>query len=554
MADQEGTGQSNGFIVISQSPDVCKSPGAPIPYPSIFAFLGQSTLTSGNTNFQTFPVFSMGSRVTKSFGDEPGVGLGIKSGAVGGWCRPITEVPTVICNGQKLCRHEHTTFEMNCLGPEGPGNTFGKVYYLGAMLCGPVAPGGKPGSQQNPPLEAEKPEELSALDKIKNSLKVENIQDAVCLMKQAYELSKVDWSKPGAALGALAGMAGRAGLGDLSKLLKAGQKAADTDWSDPVKALKTAASIGGDLIKVGKSVGELLNSDAPDSPQQRQSTTPSQPDFLQQLKNGTAGTAPPSGEGPMCKPGDAVVVGIGGTSSGEPGTQDGHVEKLVRDYDTDASNKYFHDGPENMFPIGPVSSEMQQLEDDAYNHIKQRLAERPDLPVDIYGHSRGGYGAMQLAERLNAEGIKVRNLGLYDPVDMAVDYGGQECIPGNVQNSSVVRTRNDDTGGPDQSRESFRRPDSDLCDPSSGTRYASYDSTGSHAAVGGNPGTAPYNDSFGAFSGIEAEQNEVTESRNTDEFIRQNAQNGGAVIKPRDDYDTHSQNQDLVRMSKDPKK
>ena len=122
MADQEGTGQSNGFIVISKCPDVCKSPAAPIPYPSIFAFLGQSTLTSGNTNFQTFPVFSMGSRVTKSFGDEPGVGLGIKSASVGGWCRPITPVPTVICNGQKLCRHEHTTFEMNCPGPEAPGN------------------------------------------------------------------------------------------------------------------------------------------------------------------------------------------------------------------------------------------------------------------------------------------------------------------------------------------------------------------------------------------------------------------------------------------------
>ena len=195
MATQEGTGQSNGFIVISQSPDVCKSPGAPIPY-NIIAFLGESAFTSGNTNFQKFPVFSMGSRVTQCFGDLPGIGLGVASAAVGGWCRPITEVPTVICNGQKLCRHEHTLFHMNCLGPEGPGNTIGKVYYLGAMLCGPVAPGGKPGSQQNPPLKAETPKELSALDKIKDSLKVESIGDAVGLAKQAYALSQVDWSNP----------------------------------------------------------------------------------------------------------------------------------------------------------------------------------------------------------------------------------------------------------------------------------------------------------------------------------------------------------------------
>lgn len=554
MAEKEGTAQSNGFIVVADSPDVCKSPTAPVPYP-IVAFLGQSTLCGTKTNFQTFPVFHMGSRVTLSLNDAPGVGLGVVSGAVGGWCRPVAPVSSVFCEGKgAVHRHLDTLYHMNCLGPEAPGNTIGKVIYLGAMLCGPVAPGGKPGSQQNPPLEAEKPEELGPLDKIKESLKVENIQDAVGLMEQAYKLSQVDWSNPGAALGALAGMAGRAGLGDLSKVLGAGKKAIDTDWSDPVKALQSAASIGGDMVKVGKSVGELLKSDPAGAKQQRQSTIPPQPDFLQQLKNGTAGTVPPSGEGPMCKPGDAIVVGIGGTSSGEPGTQDGHVEKLVRDYDTDASNKYFHDGPDNVFPIGPISSEMQKLEDDAYNHIKQRLAERPDLPVDIYGHSRGGYGAMQLAERLNAEGIQVRNLGLYDPVDMAVGYGGQECIPSNVQNASVVRTRNDDNGGPDQSRESFRRPDANVCDPSSGTNYSSYDSTGSHAATGGNPGTAPYDDSFGAFSGIEAEQNEVMESRNTDEFIRQNSQNGGAVIKPRDDYDTHSQNPDLVRMSKVPKK
>lgn len=552
MADQEGTGKSNGFMVISQSPDVCKSPAAPIPYPSIFAFLGHGTLTSGNTNFQKFQVFSMGSRVTRCFGDEPGVGLGVKSGAVGGWCRPITPVPTVICNGQKLCRHEHTLFEMNCLGPEGPGNTIGKVYYLGAMLCGPVAPGGKPGSQQNPPLKADKPEELSALDKIKNSLKVDSIQDAVGLMQQAYSLSQVDWSNPGSALGALAGMAGRAGLGDLSKVLCAGQKAVSTDWSDPVKALKAAASIGGDMYKVGKSVAELMKSDEP-AAEQRQSKLPPKPDLLQQLMNGRGITNPASGEGPMCKPGDAIVVGLGGTGSGSPGVQDAHVEKLVRDYDTDDANKYFHDGPENLFPIGPISSEMQQLEDDAYNHIKERLAERPDLPVDIYGHSRGGYAAMQLAARLEAEGIQVRNLGLYDPVDMAVGYGGQECIPGNVQNASVIRTQDDDNGGPDQSREWFRRPDANVCDPNSGTRYSSYGTTASHAASGGNPGTAPFNDSGGGFSGLDAEQNEVTESHKTDEFIRQTAQNGGAVIKPRDDYDTHSQNPDLVRMSKNPK-
>jgi hypothetical protein len=256
VADQEGTGQSNGFIVISNYKDVCKSPGAPIPY-DIIAFLGHGAFTSGNTNFQGFPVFSMGSRVTQCFGDLPGVGLGIKSGSVGGWCRPITEVPTVICNGQKLCRHDHTFFEMNCLGPEGPGNTIGKVYYLGAMMCGPVAPGGKLGSQQNPPLQSSTPKELGALDKIKQSLSINSIEDAVALGKQAYALSQVDWSNPSAALGAIAGMAGRAGFKSLETgigMVDKVKKLKETDWSNPVEALKAAASLGGDVLKLNKEL------------------------------------------------------------------------------------------------------------------------------------------------------------------------------------------------------------------------------------------------------------------------------------------------------------
>jgi hypothetical protein len=545
MADQEGTGQSNGFIVISKPPDVCKSPLNPIPHHSIYAFLGEteSTKVSDDTFFQTFAVFNMASRIQRCFADEPGVGLGLVSGAVGGWCRPITPVPTVFCNGKQLCRHEHTEFVMNCPGPEAPGNTYGKVYYLGAMLCGPVAPGGKPAGQQNPPLKAETPKELSALDKIKNSLKIENIEDAVGLAKQAYALSKVDWSNPAAALGAIAGMAGRAGLKDISSLLKAGQTALKTDWSDPVAALQGAASIGSNAISVGQSLNELMKSDKPAPSTGLQSKVPPKKDFLQQLMQPN-GPQSPSGEGLTCKPGDAIVVGIGGTSSGDPANRDAHVEKLVRDYDTEDVNKHFQDGPNNVFPIGPISSEMQALEDEAYNHIKERLAERPDLPIDIYGHSRGGYSAMQLAARLEEEGIHVRNLGLYDPVDMAVGHGGQETIPSNVENAVVIRA--------DGSREIFRRPDA-VPDNPAATNYSEYRSSASHAAIGGNPGTAPYSDSLGEYSGLDAEQNEVTESRRSDEFIRQGANNGGAIIKPRNDYDTHSQNPNLIRMSEAPR-
>ncbi len=261
MPVEEGTGKSAGFIVVNLSPDVCRSPTAPIPY-NIIAFLSDGFKTSEAqgkvVNFQGFPAFNMKSRVTRSFGDTPGVGLGLGSATVQGWCRPITPVVTVKCNGTELCRHEHTKFQMNCLGPEGPGNTIGKVIYLGAMLPGSVpAEGGVPPSA-NPPLKPDTPKEPSFLDKIKDSLKIESVKDAVDLAQRAYELSQVDWSNPSAALGALAGMAGRAGLGDIAKAINIGKKAVDTDWSDPVSALKAAASIAGDAYSLGNSINKSL--------------------------------------------------------------------------------------------------------------------------------------------------------------------------------------------------------------------------------------------------------------------------------------------------------
>lgn len=263
-------------------------------------------------------------------------------------------------------------------------------------------------------------------------------------------------------------------------------------------------------------------------------------------------TLPGTAEAPQCKPEDAIVVGIGGTSSGDPNTQDGHVEKLVRDYKADEHFKRYQDGPDQMLPYGTgLASTMQDLEDSSYDHIREQLAERPDVPIDIYGHSRGGYVAQQLADRLQDEGIPVRNVGLYDPVDMAPGYGGQEGISSNVQNASVVRAADDDNGGPDQSREIFRRPDATPNDPTA-TNFRDYDSTGSHAAIGGNPGTAPFNDSAGNFSGIDAERNEVNESRRSDEFIRDGAERSGAQINTRHDYDTHSQNPNLERSTKAP--
>ncbi len=54
-------------------------------------------------------------------------------------------------------------------------------------------------------VKAQTPKEPSFFDQIKDSLKIDSIEDAVALAQRGYELSQVDWSSPTAALGALAG-------------------------------------------------------------------------------------------------------------------------------------------------------------------------------------------------------------------------------------------------------------------------------------------------------------------------------------------------------------
>ena len=123
MAFQEGTAQSNGFIVVSNSPDVCKSPDKPIPY-NIVGFLGDSILVSTNVRFQKKYVFDTVSRVATVVGNEAGVGGGVASQINKGMCKPVAGPSTTVrCNGNQICRHDTSIYEMNLLGPEGTSNT-----------------------------------------------------------------------------------------------------------------------------------------------------------------------------------------------------------------------------------------------------------------------------------------------------------------------------------------------------------------------------------------------------------------------------------------------
>ena len=70
----------------------------------------------------------MNSRTDKVTGNEPGTGGGVKSGVNKGWCRPISNRTSIFVKGHELIQNDNL-YDMNCAGPEGPGNTVGRLVY-----------------------------------------------------------------------------------------------------------------------------------------------------------------------------------------------------------------------------------------------------------------------------------------------------------------------------------------------------------------------------------------------------------------------------------------
>lgn len=236
MATQEGAARHKHYLVVSQAPDVCKSPSVPVPY-TIVAYLSDAILTSPDVRIRNEPVFHMQSRVAQVIGNEAGVGGGVTSGVNKGFCRPITASSTVLANGQFVCRHEHTQMDMNCAGPEGPGNTVGKLIYLGAMVPAALGPDG--GALDTSMSIAPQ----SLLDTL--GLTPEKI---VGMTNKAVALTQVDWDNPSAVLGGIGGLVSSAGFGDFGGGLSVAGKGvglADADWSNPATALSALGVAGG---------------------------------------------------------------------------------------------------------------------------------------------------------------------------------------------------------------------------------------------------------------------------------------------------------------------
>ena len=120
-------------IVVCIAPDVCKTPlgGAMVPVPyTITSKLDVAVDTAPKVNYGGLPAFTMASRLPTVKGDEKGVGGGILSGVNLGYCRPIEHSGTVRAHEQFIVRH-NDLFHMNCAGPDGVGNTYGRIVYIG---------------------------------------------------------------------------------------------------------------------------------------------------------------------------------------------------------------------------------------------------------------------------------------------------------------------------------------------------------------------------------------------------------------------------------------
>ncbi len=121
-----------GATITCLAPDVCKtqvgSAVVPIPY-MIISRLDWSDKTVSSTKLTGLEAFNMDARTNKVTGDEPGKLGGVKSGVNQGWCRPQSNKTSVFVDGAELLQNNNL-YEMNCSGPNGPGNTIGRLMYF----------------------------------------------------------------------------------------------------------------------------------------------------------------------------------------------------------------------------------------------------------------------------------------------------------------------------------------------------------------------------------------------------------------------------------------
>lgn len=260
MAQREGARKEGQFKVICILPDMCKTPGSsqPVPY-QISSDLKDSVRYSPNVNFMSHPAMTLDSRAAVVQGNEAGTDGGVKSEVNQGLCVPINGSPTVNVNGYPVLFQDATYMWMNTNGPDGQGNTIGKLIYMGQSV--PVSettdtPSVPNGATSIAQTEAERRylEQLGPTSFLKNLATTDSI---VSLALMAPSAVTADWSDPGSILGAFSGLAGAGGIAGVSQaagVAAQGCSLANLDFSNPGSILGAAFTAAG----LGQMAGAAL--------------------------------------------------------------------------------------------------------------------------------------------------------------------------------------------------------------------------------------------------------------------------------------------------------
>jgi Toxin PAAR-like domain len=251
VAELEGARKDGQFVVVCLSPCVCKTPpdDKPVQYQISAVFL-DATRLSPDVNFHGQPAATTFTRLKQVTGNEAGSGGGVNSGVNLGYCRPIedTASQTVRVNGYYALQDKKTRMDMNCNGPDGPGNTIGAICFRGTSLQASAGAGGG-AAATDPGISAETPAEKGFLSGMgKKLLSADSI---AALAQKLPSFISMDWSNPGAVLGAISGYAGMAQLGGLAQITGLANSVfnmSQADWSNPAAmfgALNLAGGLGG---------------------------------------------------------------------------------------------------------------------------------------------------------------------------------------------------------------------------------------------------------------------------------------------------------------------
>lgn len=176
---------------------------------------------------------------------------------------------------------------------------------------------------------------------------------------------------------------------------------------------------------------------------------------------------------------EAILLGIDGTGpltdgAYYAGMRNSFVSYIVRH--SPARVKRYTRGPAfDGVDMGVMVAE-------GYAHVHLNLVAHPKAPVLLTGYSRGAAGVIGVAQRLAADGVRVKAMVLFDAVDRSFTIDTTE-IPTNVDH--VVYAQRDPHSG---SRGSFSNCGTVWHSP---TKVDLKRFMGTHGAMGGVPWPVP---------------------------------------------------------------